>query len=74
VPGTGEIVRLFNPRSDRWSEHFALVGFEILGLTPIGEATARILEFNSLVRMQERQALIEEERFPSQAATEIMRR
>lgn len=37
-PTTGEIVRLFDPRRQSWSEHFAWneVGDEIIGLTPTG--------------------------------------
>jgi len=72
-PGTQALVRLFNPRRDRWGDHFTLVGFEIIGITPVGEATARILAFNSPRRLAERQALIEEGSFPSPAALERMR-
>src|SRR3982751_1568394 len=42
VPGTADVIRLFNPRLDKWSEHFVLVGFEIIGTTAIGEARSRI--------------------------------
>jgi hypothetical protein len=73
IPGSAELVRLFHPRRDRWSDHFALVGFEIIGITPVGEATARILDFNSPRRLAERQASIEEGSFPSPAAAEIIR-
>lgn len=40
-PGTGETVRLFDPRSQRWTEHFTwnAAGDEIVGLTPTGRAT-----------------------------------
>ena len=73
IPGTDGVVRFFNPRRDKWSDHFALVGFEIVGITPVGEATARILDFNAPNRVEERQALMEKHRFPSTAADEIMR-
>jgi hypothetical protein len=73
VPGEGSVVRFFNPRRDKWSEHFALVGFEIVGITPVGEATARILDFNGPGRIEERQALIEKGRFPSSAAAGFMK-
>lgn len=46
-PETGEIVPLFNPRTDVWVEHFALVGAEIIGQTPTGRATVRLLQMNS---------------------------
>lgn len=47
-PATGEIVRLFDPRRQRWSEHFTwnALGDEILGLTPTGRATVEALHLN----------------------------
>lgn len=40
-PETGEIVPLFNPRTQRWSEHFEWINSAILmrGLTSTGRAT-----------------------------------
>jgi 5-methylcytosine-specific restriction endonuclease McrA len=38
VPGTGHFVRFFNPRTDRWAEHFARV-------PPMGQ-----LDFSFLIR------------------------
>ncbi len=40
-PDSGEIQRLFNPRTDSWWEHFAWAedGLRIIGTTPIGRAT-----------------------------------
>ena len=39
-PATGKLTRPFNPRLDRWSEHFAWDGYwRIMGLTPVGRAT-----------------------------------
>lgn len=73
IPGTDGVVRFFNPRRDKWSSHFALVGFEIIGITPVGEATARILDFNSASRVEERQVLMETGRFPSAAAAQVIR-
>src|SRR4029077_5901997 len=35
-PGTGELTRLFNPRTDEWSQHFAWAGPELIGSTPVG--------------------------------------
>jgi hypothetical protein len=47
-PVTGERVRLFNPREQRWSEHFAWTpeGDRIVGLTPTGRATVVALGLN----------------------------
>ncbi len=43
---SGQLVRFFNPRTDHWTDHFALLGAFIHPLTAIGEVTARILDFN----------------------------
>lgn len=44
-PETGREVALFNPRRQRWSEHFRWSedGLLVLGLTPTGRATAAAL-------------------------------
>lgn len=56
-PETGEIVRLFNPRFQDWSEHFAWneAGDRITGLTSTGRATILALNVNrpSLVRARQ---------------------
>ena len=58
APQTNQLVRLFNPRVDRWGEHFKLAGAEIVALTAIGEVTQHILELNAPQRIQERLELI----------------
>ena len=70
VPGTDERVRFFNPRLERWQDHFRLDsdGLTILALTAIGEATSRILGFNDSERLLERQALVQADRYPTPAA------
>lgn len=73
-PETGELCRLFNPRSDRWLDHFQLIGSEIEALTAIGRVTARVLAFNSAERILERVALIEVGRYPTPQAGRILRR
>jgi hypothetical protein len=47
-PGTGEVVRLFNPRTQRWAEHFAWSreGDLIVGQTSAGRATVSALHLN----------------------------
>jgi hypothetical protein len=70
---TNAFVRFFNPRTDVWAEHFALVGNRIEGLTPIGAITGRILAFNSSERVLERKTLQELGRYPSRAALNRMR-
>ena len=37
-PITGELVPMFHPRREIWSDHFEWHGFELLGLTPVGRA------------------------------------
>lgn len=68
VRTTGAFCRFFHPRTDRWSEHFGLVGVTIRTVTDIGEVTARILDFNDDDRILERQALRAADRYPSPAA------
>ena len=48
-PVTGEAVPLFNPRLQRWSEHFkwSRDGAGIVGTTPCGRATAEALRLNN---------------------------
>ena len=65
---TGGLVRFFNPRTDRWSDHFQLHGLSIEPRTEIGEVTLRILRFNADERVLERQELNRVGRYPSSAA------
>ena len=58
IASSGELTRFFNPRTDRWSEHFRLEGPTIQPLTAIGEVTARIFGFNESTRIYEREELI----------------
>ena len=59
-PATGEQVTLFNPRGERWLEHFRVDGFVIEGVTPTGRATVEALALNRplMVAIREEQALI----------------
>ncbi len=45
---TGQALALFNPRIHPWAEHFiwSSDGMRIIPLTPIGHATAELLELN----------------------------
>jgi len=56
-PRTGEIVRLFNPRSDHWADHFQLEGAVIEPVSSIGSATASLLRLNAPERISERALL-----------------
>lgn len=68
-----EFVRFFDPRRDRWLEHFRLDGLLITPLTKIGEVTAQILGFNGDDRLLERQTLIRIGRYPTAEASIRMR-
>ncbi len=70
APSSGEYVRFFNPRLDRWGEHFALHDNFIVPRTPIGEATAKILGFNVPERVVERESLQIVGRYPPSQATQ----
>ena len=50
-PESGQLLPLFNPRTDAWDQHFALVGLEIVGLTAIGRATVLLLDMNDDERL-----------------------
>ena len=54
-----QIVQLFNPRIDKWHEHFVWQGAKVIDLTAVGEATIRILGINEPERILERQLFIE---------------
>ena len=72
APSTGEYTRFFNPRSDRWADHFQLDGVVIEPRTPIGEATAKVLGFNETERIVEREALRHIGRYPPGEAAEFV--
>ena len=61
---TGELVSLFNPRSQRWSEHFRLNGARIIPLTPVGRVTDKILRLNHPSRVEVRRQLIARAQYP----------
>jgi len=57
---SGEITRLFNPRSDVWEEHFAFQWPRITGTSPVGRTTVAVLNMNDEERLELRQELSEE--------------
>lgn len=48
-PESGQHVPLFNPRKQRWNDHFnwSASGAEVVGLTAIGRATVNALRLNN---------------------------
>ena len=59
-PLTGELVALFNPRTERWAEHFQCNGARIVPLTATGRATERLLRMNipSRLKLRKRRAAL----------------
>lgn len=47
-PLTNDIVPLYNPRTQKWEEHFTWSKdfLHIIGITPIGRATEKALKLN----------------------------
>ena len=45
-PETGRQVKLFNPRRQRWQDHFRWNGVQLIGLTATGRATISALRMN----------------------------
>ncbi len=68
TPKSCKLVRFYNPRTNRWREHFRLNGVVVESLTEIGEATVRILQMNHDDQILERQVLSRRGRYPSEAA------
>ena len=46
-PETSQMTELFHPRKHVWDEHFERRGLSIVGKTPIGRTTVRVLDMNS---------------------------
>ena len=64
LPGK-KLTRFFNPRTDKWAEHFTLSDGLILPKTKIGEATVKIFQFNAPERVLRRQLLISAGKYPN---------
>ena len=72
ISASGEFTRFFNPRTDRWNDHFRLEGASIQPLTTIGEVTVRIFGFNDSARLHECEEMIRFGKYPSEAASVIL--
>jgi hypothetical protein len=46
-PDSGRLSRLFNPRQDRWNEHFYWQGTRLLGSSAVGRTTVWVLNANT---------------------------
>ncbi len=56
-PRTRRVTRLFNPRTDRWPDHFrwSPTYQRIVGRTAIGRTTLTLLDFNAPILVKARQ-------------------
>ena len=66
-PLTQQRVRLFHPRQDKWTEHFAVDEvslFNLQGRSPIGRATIVLLRMNSHLQLAARAQWLELRLFP----------
>jgi hypothetical protein len=59
-PATGEIVRVFHPRNDPWSDHFEWDGAVLSARTDVGLVTIRVLAINEADFVAVRLALMRE--------------
>ena len=59
-PQTGQRTSLFDPRRQNWTDHFAVLDAQVVGLTAIGRATVRLLHMNDHRRIELRRELIEQ--------------
>lgn len=57
-PDSGSITPLFNPRKNRWEDHFLSNGAHLGGITPVGRTTAWLLDVNSTDRIKIREILV----------------
>jgi hypothetical protein len=65
-PATGSEVSLFNPRTDRWSDHFRFDpdSHELLGLTPAGRAALARLDMNHPLQIAARDVWVRLRLYP----------
>jgi hypothetical protein len=63
-PASQTMHRLFDPRSDRWADHFEWQGPSLIGRTPIGRATIEVLGINRRDRLEHRRLLVAAGLFP----------
>ncbi|MDQ2730542.1 MAG: HNH endonuclease [Armatimonadota bacterium] len=72
-PATGDDVRLFHPRRQTWTEHFAWTGdfAQVSGLTAVGRATIEKLQLNRPHLVNLRRALRQVGAHPPSSETQI---
>jgi len=63
APRTKNLARLFDPRRDDWSTHFAITGSTIVGRSDVGRAIVALLQMNAPHRLELRRHLLENGEF-----------
>ncbi|MDQ1301191.1 MAG: hypothetical protein QG637_1112 [Chloroflexota bacterium] len=65
-PRTGAVVRLFNPNTQQWHEHFAwqVDGLLVIGWSPTGRATINALQLNRTTLANARRLWITADQHP----------
>jgi HNH endonuclease len=63
-----EIVPLYNPRRQKWTDHFQLEGTYIKPLTPHGRVTVFLLKLNASQQITERELLLTLGVYPCQSS------
>jgi hypothetical protein len=65
-PHTGQIVKLFNPRLQRWRRHFSWSSdyTQVVGKTRCGRATVEALQLNRKGAVNLRRLLVKDDRHP----------
>jgi len=58
-PKTGVLVAFYNPRAQKWGDHFRLNKAEIQPLTPEARVTVKILQLNDEQCLEERKSLLD---------------
>ena len=59
-PRSGRLAKLFHPRRHAWPRHFRWEESILVGLTPVGRATIRVLHINDFLRVGLRTQLVSE--------------
>ena len=57
-PETGQITALYNPRTNRWADHFERSGPHIVGKTAVGRTTIYVLDMNGEERVELRTLVV----------------
>ena len=59
-PQTGRMAKLFHPRRHAWAWHFRWEGAVLIGRTPVGRVTIRVLHMNDFLRVRLRAQIVSE--------------